>query len=477
MFSLNQQLLKNGLVNLPRASPAVKTTAEELLSKDAEEHHCYFRSSGVHNHLSHHLLAAYDLGASEGVLRKIYEEEAKIQRPIILEETDKDAVVTDENMAQYLGNQNAYAAFCQFFKRRVFELGAIQAIEEYIFSPKANEGSKAMLHRLVAGALHPFIQIGHGLEFGNPVLVATGLAQAAVHTVQFQPAFATITEPGPSMLEILRQVYDSPALHPVMPYDNNALISSRMKAALTEGRAEEIQRICSQINLDGLSDDDYNAKVKEIIWTCTLLMFATGKPGKKPRLDFFLMHLVTSSIFVKSYVDSLQVASHKADLIRAYVFTMILLLLSRGRPIIKPELVMTYTDKPRPPNSHTSSYYQADGTALGNPLQVADYNPWLTLVTSSLHAPDSHVLKTMRTLVYAAREFGDTLPGGVDGAFLRDDAHGESHPGSSQLDGSLFVRAAGMTLDYMGWVVHGQPAREDWDRSALGWDDAWLDEN
>lgn len=304
---------------------------------------------------------------------------------------------------------------------------------------------------------------------------ASGLAQAAVHTVRFQPAFAPVAESGPSMLEILRQVYDSPVLHPVMPYDNNALISTRMKAALTEGRAEEIQRICSRMNLDNLSDDDYSAKANEIIWTCTLIMFATGKPGRNPRLDFFLMHLVTSSIFLKSYVNSLQVASHKADLIRIYVSTMILLLLSRGRPVIKPELVMTYTDKPRPPSSHTSNYYKADGTALGNPLEDADYNPWPALVASSLHAPDSHVLKTMRTLVYAARECGDTLPGCVDGAFLRDDAHGESHPGSSKLDGSLFVRAAGMTLDYMGWVVHGQPAREGWDRSALGWDDAWLD--
>ncbi|KAF4575050.1 hypothetical protein EYR36_006406 [Pleurotus pulmonarius] len=476
MSSLNHQLLKHGLVNLPRASPAVKTTVEELLFKDAEEHHCYFRSSGVHNHLSHHLLAAYDLGASEGVLRKIYEEEAKIQRPIFLDESNKGAVITDENLAQYLGNQNAYGAFCQFFRKRVSDLGAIPAVEKYIFSATANEGNKAMVQRLAAGALHPFIQIGHGIEFGNPILVATGLAQAAVHTIRFQPVFSGVAESGLSMLEILRQVYDSPVLQPVMPYDNNALINTRMKTALTEGRAEEIQRICSQMKLDNLSDDDYNAKVNEIIWTSTLLMFATRKPGKKPRLDFFLMHLVTSSIFLKSYVNSLQVASHKADLIRTYVFTMILLLLSRGRPIIKPDLVMTYTDKPRPPNSRTSSYYRADGNSLGNPLEDADYNPWPALITSALHAPDCHVLKTMRTLVYAAREFGDTLPGGVAGAFLRDDAHGESHPGSSQLDGSLFVRAAGMTLDYMGWVVHGQPAREDWDRSALGWDDAWLDE-
>ena len=50
------------------------------------------------------ILAAYDLGAQPGLLRKIYEDEAKIQRPIVLEDRDKTINITGDNWTQYLGD-------------------------------------------------------------------------------------------------------------------------------------------------------------------------------------------------------------------------------------------------------------------------------------------------------------------------------------------------------------------------------------
>jgi len=50
------------------------------------------------------MLAAYDLGAPPGHLQKMYDEEAKDQRPIILDETDKTIRVNQDNWIQYLGN-------------------------------------------------------------------------------------------------------------------------------------------------------------------------------------------------------------------------------------------------------------------------------------------------------------------------------------------------------------------------------------
>lgn len=47
----------------------------------------------------------YDLGASAGLLQKIYEDEARTQRPIILEPRDEAIAVSKENWTQYLGNQ------------------------------------------------------------------------------------------------------------------------------------------------------------------------------------------------------------------------------------------------------------------------------------------------------------------------------------------------------------------------------------
>ena len=62
------------------------------------------------------LLAAYDLGAPAGLLQEIYNDEARIQRPIFLDETDKAIVVNEENWPQYLGNHKlvfTYYVSCQ----------------------------------------------------------------------------------------------------------------------------------------------------------------------------------------------------------------------------------------------------------------------------------------------------------------------------------------------------------------------------
>lgn len=119
MTLISQQIRRKGTLTLP-GSYSSKKVVEDLLLKDAQEHHCFFNASGFHNHLSHQyvliwiicpilipfsLLAAYDLGASATLLQKIYENEAKIQRPILLSDTDKQIVITADNWTQYIGNR------------------------------------------------------------------------------------------------------------------------------------------------------------------------------------------------------------------------------------------------------------------------------------------------------------------------------------------------------------------------------------
>ena|ERR1700754_1145058 len=100
--------IKQGILNLPGATLASKKLVEELLATDHEKHHCYFRSIGFHNHLSHHILAAYDLGASPELLKAIYADEQSIQRPIMLDQDDgvlQPGKITLKNWKEYLGEQ------------------------------------------------------------------------------------------------------------------------------------------------------------------------------------------------------------------------------------------------------------------------------------------------------------------------------------------------------------------------------------
>ncbi|KAF9480971.1 hypothetical protein BDN70DRAFT_876989 [Pholiota conissans] len=471
MAQLSYTLSRKGQLNFPGITAASKQAVEELLLKDAEEHHCYFRQSGFHNHLSHHILAAYDLGAPAGHLKAIYADEAKTQRPKFVEERDKSITVQEDNWKQYLGNQSAYGSFVQFFSNAVAELGVNGTFEKYVFSEEANREGAEMLNRVMAGAVHPMIQIGYGAEFGNDTLIATGLAQAAIHVGRsYFHVSKSPPEKNVTLLELLDQVYASEVLKPI-PYDPDAFIGARMSAVMANGGAEEIERLCANYHIsDDISDAELAKKSEELIWVATLLTFSTGRKGRKPRLDFFLMHFLTSSLFVRPLCAVIERRENKAAFLRAYLPVIMLVMLMRGRPRINAELVMEFNPVPRPP---LSKYPSPVKEALGNPAEDAEYNPWPALIEGVRYHSDSHVLKAMRSLVFGAQHFGDTPPGGVLGAFhtgLKEKR--ETHVGMGKVDGTIFVRAAGVLMETLGWSGYGQPEGE-WDRSALGWDKAW----
>ncbi|KAF9063600.1 hypothetical protein BDP27DRAFT_1231849 [Rhodocollybia butyracea] len=484
MAPISHRIQRNGVLGLPKTSPATKTLTEDLLLKDAQAYHCYFNDRGFHNHLSHHLLTAYDFGASPGLIQKIYDMEARIQRPIILEETDKNIQITDENWVQYIGNPHAYNGFFTFFQHKVATAGAVKTLEEFIFSPAANEKGKIMLVRLMGGALHPFILLGYGLEFGNDLLITTGIAEAAVHLPNAPELFekeetSVDGSNGLTVLEILELVYKSSVLKPVRPSNRMVLFGDNSQSMLQEnpGIAEDIRALCAKFHVDeSLGDAEMMSKIEEIIWASVLILFATGKEGKKPRLDFFLMHLVTSSLFLRCYIDVLKNPAHKVAIIKAFFPGLLLYTIARGRPIINPLLLMAASDKPRPPYVSSSPYKVATSGGVGGPLDDENYNPWPALIDACQYASDVHVTKTLRTLVLASKEYGDTPAGGVIGAFKRDNPKVETHPGIAKVDGTVFARAAGILMDYTGWKVYGQAEREDWDRTGLGWEEAWNDE-
>jgi len=303
----------------------------------------------------------------------------------------------------------------------------------------------------------------------------SGLALTAIHK-RVTGAMFNIDKNPPSksitFLELLRKVYDSDILHPPMPYD--PLATARIKNAIADGRGEELVKLCALYHIsDNITDAEVAQKTEECIWVATLLFAATGKKGRKPRLDFFLMHLLTSSLFLRPMCAVLKKAEHKAALLRAYVPVMLLITLTRGRPRIDPELLMSYTHVPRPPPSGQAQI-QPGPTSTGNPEDDADYHPWPALIEGVQYHSDSHVLKSMRTLIFAAQNFGDKGPGEVVGTFGSgpDGKKGETHAGISKVDGTIFVRAAGIMMDNLGWLGRGQKGGK-WDQSALGWDAAW----
>ncbi|KDQ61069.1 hypothetical protein JAAARDRAFT_45728 [Jaapia argillacea MUCL 33604] len=485
--------VNHGILNFPGGTPESKATIERLLAEDREKHHCFFGKIGLHNHLSHHLLASYDLGAPTKLLEATYQAEATNQSPIHLADRAKGLVeqqpikITADNWTEYLGQEKYYARYVEFYTAEVSARGAAEALETLVFSPAANRDGALMLLRFVGGAAHPFIQTGtprisqYGVEFGSDAMVAQALAQTAVHK-PFVPELFDVssdtdalpnvnaqTPVGQPLLAILRQVYDSDILKPVMPYDNNALLSARIRDASMDGRPAEIRRLSALWGVHcQLQPHEFDKKVEELFWVATLLMAGTSKPGRKPRLDFFLMHILNATLFLPSLLKAIPNPESKAKLLNAYLPVILMYVEVRGRPRIDPELTMSYTSTPQPPEA--TAHLNPHPSGYGNPLDLDFINPWPAIISSVLHAPDAHTVKAIRALYYAAQHYGSTPAGDVPGAV--DKQGKETHNGIGKLDGTVFVRAAGVVMDQLGWVTHGQPAGK-WDASALGWDDAW----
>lgn len=72
------------------------------------------------------------------------------------------------------GKKGAHSLYLPFFHAEVARLGIDGAVQEYIFGPDANDANAKMLTALFAGVVHPFIHVGLGLEFDDPLIVAEG---------------------------------------------------------------------------------------------------------------------------------------------------------------------------------------------------------------------------------------------------------------------------------------------------------------
>ncbi|WVR07242.1 hypothetical protein IAU60_004283 [Kwoniella sp. DSM 27419] len=504
----------------------------EVLQENDRGYDIYESRRFAHNHFPHSALTRYAFGAPAKALRDTWAHDRQHLVSLDPADENRDDVkiedVPDKIDAsnwgdrRFIGIKGNYARYLTFFHAEVDRLGPLETLTQYVFSPSANwqpfkcsDGQERegpmMMDRLVGGVFHPYIHAGFGLEFNDRVVLAEGLAEAAIHSDELnapvltpdyvkeilqpsnpipehlrRPASSvsesdhsfipgTVREPrlGRSLVELYSMVVASDKLKPV-PYDKDSLINDKLKLASTEGRAEALQALLEDWSLsdEELADgkDGWERKFEEVAILVTLLACATGRPGHPPRVDFFLMHALTSSIFLPSYLPLLSVPNRRL-LLRSYVLIMFHTALARGRAHLQPELLMSYDEFPTGPNANASAKPR-DGQVLGDPTEKASRNVWLDIVESSLYHTDSHVPKSIRSLLHFSNKFGATPPGGFIGCYLSGGQRHETIPGLGAVDGTVFARAAGMIMTQMGWTREGDE-EGDWDMAGIGYDEVW----
>ncbi|KAJ1956984.1 hypothetical protein GGI12_005158, partial [Dipsacomyces acuminosporus] len=199
-------------LQLPGIDAKTRKEATRLCARDYLEHHVFFNYTQFHNHLIHHLLAAFTIGASAERLQVIYDINTPMQRPSI--PPSSEVVITKDNYEQYLSQEEYYNNYVDFFRRELAASNGNWApvVSKYLFAPNT-------FPLALSGLFHPIIQVGYGIEFASEAIIATGLAQACVHEpmVKNNPSFfddsaddSSGDSQGLSLMQVINNIRNDP---------------------------------------------------------------------------------------------------------------------------------------------------------------------------------------------------------------------------------------------------------------------------
>ncbi|CAO3629820.1 unnamed protein product [Cunninghamella echinulata] len=396
---------------LPGITANTTSVVEKLLTKNNRLHHIFFNERKFHNHLAHHILAAYSLGAKEEQLEKIYKEHASYQRPLppILDET-----ITRDNYSKYLGSAKAYTSYLHFFEKEIAQHGIIDTVRRFVWSGD-------MLARTLGDVLHPIIHIGYGIEFSLPGQTAEGLAMAActdgfiaewlgelppindslvpIHSTETKNGRLEDVKEKSTILEIVESIRTN------IYFDDFISTDDELKA----GRLLErpyINKIHDYVK-QWIHDNQWNTReaiderLKELYTSIVLIYGASGfkandEDNEHVQLDMFLMHTLTSSYFLHILSSHLHI-NEAAAMIQGHLLSTLIYYVAMGRPRVQVNRLLAY-------KSPTI-------------LQDSDPQTWSHILTIAVNE-EAHVVKVIRSLAMASILYGSD-PNGLGEAYIK----------------------------------------------------------
>lgn len=434
-----------------------------VLAANHTKYHCFFNEKGFHNHIVHHVLAMYSLGAGAEAIKAAFDREATEQRPIMKSISPK---IDRENWTTQLGDENYYYNYLVFFGEEIANSNSVEVIEKYVFrSPKGD-----LLSRSFCGLLHPLIHWGYGLEFKIDAIVAEGLAIAAVHKMTFQGLQITsilshlrsilpisgltlAAKTGPSCdkheaihegaifnpksgltaLQIVHEMAKDDALSPT-----TLNLASAQDSFSAAADCPRLSYWYDQwvIDMNG-GELEINERSKELIWLVVVLYATTLDVNRSHTIiSFAIMHLVTSILFLPSITSQISSAFHAAVL-KSFFRVAIAVWIAVGRPELPLSECMQDSSNMRLPDSQHPSQGES---------------PWLKVISSASRHQDEHVTKVIRALAYFANVYGNTPRG-----YYRCDKEG-----SGELDSTIFLKAAVMTMQKNDWEITAEFRQFKW---------------
>lgn len=277
-----------------REDSAKKTS--DLLQKNYEMFHVYFNDMGFHNHILHHILTLYALGASPDEVQAGFDHNTTYQRPAMQASARKAKELSDPKVwKECLGNEDHYSDFVLHFQQDMEASSFNEVLHKYLFA--GDERANDMLVRLYAGLVHPVIHLGFAMEFQQPLILAEALAQAAVHDNAIGkillPSERAAKQSGRKTMDrSIASLVDEAAENPKLK-SHGALVEHLAQVVVGEDEIEE--RMAEMMNASCMYRAHYATTT--LMPNLVYLSAAAQRSQEVGRSDFFLLHCVTSAIF------------------------------------------------------------------------------------------------------------------------------------------------------------------------------------
>ncbi|KAK4233721.1 hypothetical protein C8A03DRAFT_19248 [Achaetomium macrosporum] len=297
---------RTGIFKAADVAPDVLEECNRLLEQNHKAYHIFYRDPAFHNHMAHSLLTNLSLGASVEELRDRYNDLVPIQREIPPVDDALVGKLTDPaTFYDTIGQIHQYHTFLEFFRREIDAKGWKPVVLEYVFA--RTKLADRMLAQVLEGAYHPVIHLGLGVEFEQPAIVAEALAQAASHDrMHIETLFfdaetkAAAAEAKEDVSKPLIDLVHETRAHPTIRHAARwSDLGNKMKDGVIGRAVDELAGVASQFRIDDHAEAALERRAAEMMSVCAYLAGASPRrPGRKRKIDFFLMHSVTSSIFV-----------------------------------------------------------------------------------------------------------------------------------------------------------------------------------
>ncbi|KAI8137516.1 hypothetical protein BJV82DRAFT_566552, partial [Fennellomyces sp. T-0311] len=394
------------------SNSTIELSQDTLIQENHKEHDMFFiNARGYYNHLTHHYLAAYSLGATKERLQEIYNGHKNFLRPM----PPAVGEFTEENYRVRIDNHDAYTSYLNFFKSEIEELGMMKAVTKWLFKDD-------MLARFLGGVYHPLIHLGYAIEFGLETLAVESLAMAACTEGDFAPLMNLTgsTAPIPNGTEdvhhLVVKMRNDKTFDDVVKFKDPRKIDFVLS---NDDAKAKIREYATQWNCP-----DPGSGLQELYTTAMILFGATGIRDQGIKLDFCFMHTLTSIHAVHTLMPYLTPIQGEL-LLRGHLATTLAYYVARGRPSFHINALMNY-ESPTPAKSN---------------------NPWFNVLDRAIGSEEVHIITVVRALALGQMVYGRSFA-------------------------EAWIRAAQITLDVIGPTCTSV-VNADWNIAGIGFEDAW----